>query len=252
MTNSTWGLRPILFHLGGFPVEAYPVFVFLALVIGLWVYKQQLKKDQIKSSNALYIVIFALIGGVIGSKIPIIIMYWKQINSAPESWDILFSGRTILGGLIGGAVGTFAAKKLFKIEDRLGNQIAIPVALGIAVGRVGCLLRGCCYGQQTNLLWGIDFGDHIFRHPTQIYEIVFNVFMVGYLYWRKQSVAKPGELFKLFLNCYLSFRFVLEFIRVEKISFTGLTDFQILCVISLIYINRNLISLLFKRKVVEL
>jgi prolipoprotein diacylglyceryltransferase len=129
----------------------------------------------------------------------------------------------------------------------LGNQIAIPVAIAMAVGRIGCLLRGCCYGKPTALIWGVDFGDHILRHPTQIYEIIFDILLVAFLVWKKKRIAKPGELFSIFMNCYLSFRFMLEFIRVEKVSSLGLTDFQLICVISLIYINRKKILNLILR-----
>ena len=229
-------------------MEAYPVFVLLALLSGIFVYLIELRRDRIESANALYIAIFAIVGGIIGSKLPIILIYWHELNSSPNSLDVLVSGRTIVGGLIGGALGTFLAKKLFHIKERLGNQIAIPVAVGMAVGRVGCLLRGCCYGQATSLPWGIDLGDHIARHPTQLYEMLFDILLVFYLAWRKKQGVEAGELFKIFLNGYLSFRFFLEFIRVEKIGFIGLTDFQVLCVISLVYINRNLGSKLFDRK----
>lgn len=248
MMEPSWGLKPVLFYIKGFPVEAYPVFVFIALVTGILVYKIELKKDNIQKSNAFYIALFAIFGGIIGSKLPIIFMYWKELNSEHNNLQLILSGRTIVGGLIGGTVGTFIAKKAFKIKERLGNQLAIPVAISMAVGRIGCVLRGCCYGQPTTLPWGLDFGDHILRHPTQIYEIFFDIGFAVYLSWRKKRGVLPGELFKIFLNGYLGFRFFLEFIRVEKISATGLTDFQLLCVISLIYINRQFIIQLFKRK----
>ncbi|MDF2890607.1 MAG: prolipoprotein diacylglyceryl transferase [Clostridia bacterium] len=239
MLDETWGLKPVLFYIGKYPVEAYPVFLLIAIATGIGVYVWQLKKDGIRSSNALYIAIFAIFGGTIGAKLPLIFIYWNELNSNPDSLNILLSGRTIVGGLIGGAAGTFLAKKMFGIKDRLGNQLAIPVAVAMAVGRIGCLLRGCCYGQPTALPWGVDFGDHIFRHPTQVYEIIFDLSLVCFLIWKKKKELKPGELFRTFLNSYLSFRFLLEFIRVEKISSLGLTDFQLLCVISLIYINRK-------------
>ena len=251
MISEDWGIKPVLFNIMGVPVEAYPTFVFLALVSGILVYLIQLKKDRIQNSNALYIALFAIIGGVIGSKIPIIIMNWELLNSNQGSLEQILSGRTIVGGLIGGAVGTFSAKKIFKIKERLGNQIAIPVAVGMGVGRLGCLFRGCCYGQPTSLPWGIDFGDHIGRHPTQIYEIVFDLFLVIYLGWRKKKGVMPGQLFKIFLSCYMSFRFLLEFIRVETVLLFGLTDFQLLCIISLIFINRQAIFQLFGRKGVQ-
>jgi prolipoprotein diacylglyceryltransferase len=249
MLNETWGLKPVLFYIGKFPVEAYPVFLLIALLAGIGAYIWQLRKDGIHSSNALYIAIFAIFGGTIGAKLPLIFIYWQELNSNPESMNILLSGRTIVGGLIGGAAGTFLAKRIFGIKERLGNQIAIPIALAMAIGRIGCLLRGCCYGEPTLLPWGLDFGDHILRHPTQAYEMVFDLLLVAFLIWKKKQDPKPGQLFRIFLNSYLSFRFVLEFIRVEKGSFIGLTDFQLICMISLIYINRKEIwHMIFRRK----
>lgn len=249
MLNEAWGLKPVLFYIGKFPIEAYPIMLLIALLTGIVIYIWQLRRDGIHSSNALYIAIFAIFGGTIGAKLPLIFIYWQELNSNPDSLNILLSGRTIVGGLIGGAAGTFLAKKMFGIKERLGNQIAIPVAAAMAVGRIGCLLRGCCYGKAATLPWAVDFGDHILRHPTQLYEIIFDLLLVAFLSWKKKQNIKPGELFRTFLNSYLSFRFVLEFIRVEKVSILGLTDFQLLCMISLIYINRKeLLNLILKRK----
>lgn len=246
--NELWGLKPVLFNIGEFPIESYPVMLFLALLVGGAIYLWQLKKDGIKSSNAFYIALFGIIGGTIGAKLPLIFMYWNELNTNGNSLNNILQGRTVVGGLIGGTVSIFIAKKIFNIKERMGNQLAIPIAVGMAIGRIGCLLRGCCYGKETHLPWGIDFGDHILRHPTQIYEMIFDISMVIYLYIRKQKGVKPGQMYSIFLNGYLSFRFLLEFIRVEKVSSIGLTDFQILCIVGLIFINRKSIKFLFKRK----
>lgn len=249
--NELWGLKPVLFNIGGFSIESYPVMLFLALLVGIAIYVWQLKKDGIKSSNAFYIALFGIVGGTIGAKLPLIFMYWKELNSNTNSLNTILQGRTVVGGLIGGTVSIFIAKKIFNIKERMGNQLAIPIAVAMAIGRVGCLLRGCCYGKETHLAWGIDFGDHILRHPTQIYEMIFDIAMVVYLCIRKRKDVKPGQLYSIFLNGYLGFRFLLEFIRVEKVSSIGLTDFQVLCIVGLIFINRKSIKLLFKRKEVD-
>lgn len=241
----------MLFYLAGLRIESYPVFVLLALLTGILLYRWQLRQDRIQGSNALYIAIFAISGGIIGAKLPIIIMYWQELNAAPHSLSVILSGRTIVGGLIGGTLGTWGAKRLFGIKERLGNQIAIPLAVSMAVGRIGCLLRGCCYGEATTLPWGIDFGDHILRHPTQIYEMIFDGLLVLFLIWKKQPGVRPGELFTILINSYLSFRFWLEFIRVEKVFWLGLTGFQWLCVASLLYINRQFIIQIVKRRRVK-
>lgn len=246
--NESWGLKPVLLKIGDYSIESYPVMLFLALLAGIAIYLWQLKKDGIKSSNAFFIALFGIVGGTIGAKLPLIFMYWSEINANTNSLNAVLQGRTIVGGLIGGTISIFIAKRIFHIKERMGNQLAIPIAVAMAIGRIGCLLRGCCYGKETHLAWGIDFGDHILRHPTQIYEIIFDIAMVIYLSSRKRKGVKPGQLYSIFLNGYLSFRFLLEFIRVEKVSFIFLTDFQMLCMVGLLFINRKYLKSIFMRK----
>ena len=247
-TNEAWGLRPVLFKIGDYSIESYPVLLFIALLTGIFIYVWQLRKDGIKSSNAFYIALFGIVGGTIGAKLPLIFMYWNEINSSTNSLNSVLQGRTIVGGLIGGTVSIFIAKRIFNIKERMGNQLAVPIVVAMAIGRVGCVLRGCCYGKETNLAWGINFGDHILRHPTQIYEIIFDISMVIYLCKRKRKGVKPGQLYSIFLNGYLSFRFLLEFIRVEKVSFIFFTDFQMLCIVGLLFINRRYLKSIFMRR----
>jgi prolipoprotein diacylglyceryltransferase len=245
--SEPWGLRPILFEIGDISVMSYPFFVTLAMFVGFGIYMAQIKKDQVRNMNAFAIVIFALIGGAIGAKLPLLFIYWKELTVDGLNPAIIFAGRSIVGGLLGGLLGAKLVKKSLKIDVRLGNQIAIPVAFAMAIGRIACLLEGCCYGKPTNSSYGIDFGDHILRHPTQLYELVFDVILGIYLIYRKKKGIEPGGLFRLFINSYLGFRFFNEFIRVEVVGWLGLTDFQWICMISLIFINRTtIIRLLMK------
>lgn len=237
--NVDWGLRPILFSIGPYRIESYPFFVTLAIFVGLMIYLFEIKKDDVRSMNALYIVIFALIGGAIGAKLPLVFIYWDELTHDGLDPAIILSGRSIVGGLLGGFLGAKLVKKALHVQVRMGNQIAIPIAFSMAIGRIACLLRGCCYGKATNSSFGIDFGDHILRHPTQLYELVFDLFLAFYLIYRKKKGIEPGGLFRLFLNSYLGFRFLNEFIRVEAIGWLGLTDFQWICIISLVFINKH-------------
>jgi phosphatidylglycerol:prolipoprotein diacylglycerol transferase len=113
---------------------------------------------------------------------------------------------------------------------------APAIALGVAIGRIGCFLRGCCFGKETSLPGGVDFGDGILRHPTQLWESIFMFLLFGFLMWKRTKNPKPGELFRILGISYFGFRFLIEFIRVEKIAFFGLTWFQIICLLALIYL----------------
>lgn len=240
------GLRPILFEIGGVAVPSYSFFVLLALVIGVLIYKALLGREGIERSNALAIALFGLLGGAIGSKVPLVIMYWDRLKDS-TNLELLMSGRTIVGGLLGGMISVMLAKRILGIKVRLGNHIAIPVAVGMGIGRIGCLLGGCCYGKPTTGFWGMDLGDHVLRHPTQLMEMVFDLVLAAVLFLyserarKRGETLKPGILFQYFLNAYMSFRFLLEFIRVEDIGYMGLTNFQWLAIVTLIYVNvRNL------------
>ena len=88
---------------------------------------------------------------------------------------LLLGGKTIVGGLVGGLIAVESVKRLRGIRVATGDLLALPLVLGIAIGRIGCFLSGLedqSYGIATGLPWGVDFGDGIARHPTQLYEIV--------------------------------------------------------------------------------
>lgn len=243
-----WGVKPILFTYGNIVIPSYSAMLLLALIVGILVYVIQSKRENKISENAFYIVFAALFFGTLGAKIPIWIGNYELILSNPQNLGLLLSGRTILGGLIGGTLGVYFTKKIFKINIRIGNEIAPSVAVGVAIGRVGCFLQGCCFGMATNLPWGVDFGDGVHRHPTQIYEVIFNLLVFVYLLAIKSKISEQGKLFKIYLNLYFSFRFVIELIRVEKVIFLGLTGYQITCLLALIYINRKLIIKFFHQR----
>jgi len=230
--NMDWGIRPVLFNIGSFQIPSYSFFILLGLVMGIIVYYLEAKKHKQLSENTFYIFLGALIGGAIGAKLLMMMIYWNQLT-----WDIILTGKSIVGGLIGGTIGVLITKKILRISDqRKGNIFAPAIAIGLAIGRVGCFLRGCCYGTQTSLPWAVNFGDGILRHPTQLYESLFMFGMFFFLLWNKKNKPAPGSQFKLLMIAYFIFRFFVEFIRVEPIAFLGLTWFQIISVLCLGYL----------------
>jgi hypothetical protein len=94
-------------------------------------------------------------------------------------------GKTIVGALIFGLISVELIKRYIGLRQSTGDLYAIPLALGIAIGRIGCFLTGLSdntYGTPTNLPWAINFGDGIPRHPTQLYEIIFLIALIPLLY----------------------------------------------------------------------
>ena len=241
VTDPTWGVRPVLFHLGPLPVPSYAVFVTLGLAAGLWVYWREARRQRAASENTFYILMAGLTGGVIGAKIPILVLEWKNLAAHFPDPGPLVSGRSIVGGLVGGALAVVLVKRWLGIRDRRGNLFAPAIALGVAVGRIGCFLEGCCYGIPTRLPWGVDFGDGIPRHPTQLYESAFLLGLFLVLRRAQPRVTAPGLLFRALMIAYMSFRFLVEFIRVEPTGWLGLTLFQWIALLAVLYYGGSIL-----------
>jgi len=225
---ANWGILPNIFG-----INTYTIFVLLGLAAGIYVYYLLAKKEKSLGDNTFYIAVAALVGGTLGAKLPIWIINYKAIIAALPNPMAILSGRTITGGLIGGTLAVMYVKHKLGIREKRGNLFAPGIALGVAIGRIGCFLRGCCYGIHTSLPWGVDFGDGP-RHPTQLYEAIFMLGMFFYLITRKK--AKPGQLFFILMNSYFVFRFFIEFIR-DNPHYFGLTLFQYISVAALLFIN---------------
>jgi|SRR5882672_682234 len=126
----------------------------------------------------------AFVGGTLGSKL----LYWLEDPQLTlqhlHDPAYLLGGKTIVGALLGGLFAVEAMKRYIGLHQSTGDLFAIPVAVGLAIGRIGCFLTGLSdntYGTPTSLPWGVDFGDGIDRHPTQLYEIVFLLALIALL-----------------------------------------------------------------------
>jgi phosphatidylglycerol---prolipoprotein diacylglyceryl transferase len=230
-----WGIKPNLFSSGNLEINSYSFFVLLGLIVGLIVYYILAKNEKKLSEKSFYVLLAGLGGGILGAKIPMWVLNFNLIiQSFPDITPIL-SGRTITGGLIGGTLAVIYAKKKLKIKEKKGNLFAPGIAIGVSIGRIGCFLKGCCYGIKTNLPWGVNFGDGILRHPTQLYESIFMFGLFFYLLYKRKT-AKPGYLFYLLMNIYFIFRFFIEFIR-DNPHYFGFTLFQYISIGALLFIN---------------
>ena len=110
----------------------------------------------------------------------------------------------------------------------------------MAIGRIGCFFTGCCYGVHTHITWlGINFGDGLLRFPTQLIEMVFCLILFGYLFYKQQKKKEnliQGILFKELVLYYFTFRFIIEFIRDTNKNIIGLSIYQIICLLGIIFI----------------
>ncbi len=172
------------------------------------------------SEKFLYIILAALLGGLIGSRLGSALFVYREFyfKNPLMIFSPVAGGKTVVGGLIGGYFGVITAKRIFNINRSTGDVFAPGLALGIAIGRIGCFLNGCCYGTVSNLPWSIRINGQLV-HPTQIYESLFCFLLFIFLWVIRSRVRKEGDLFKIFLLIYSFFRFWIEFLRGDKVIF---------------------------------
>src|SRR5437868_6402128 len=161
-------------------------------------------------------------GAMLGAKLPFVLSDWTGLMSG-TAW--LTDGKTIMCGIVGGYFGVEVAKWALDVRVKTGDTFAVPVAVGVAIGRIACFVGGCCFGTPTSLPWGICFvraGDSLPRHPTQLYEALFHLSMAGLLFAFQQHGMFRGQLIKLYILVYLAYRFLSEFIRPEPVLLVGM------------------------------
>jgi phosphatidylglycerol:prolipoprotein diacylglycerol transferase len=234
---------PVYLHLFGLTFPAHLIFEGLAYPLGFvsfrWLKSQY--GDSIPQEVRWSVIAAAAVGAVVGSKA----LYWLEDPQwILRHWNQLqavWGGKTIVGGLAGGLIAVEYAKKRLGFGGRTGDLFAVPLCVGIAVGRVGCFLSGLAddtYGNVTSLPWGIDFGDGLKRHPVQLYEIVFVACLAGFLLWRMRRPHLQGDIFKFFMVAYFGWRLAIDLLKPDP-KFLFLNTLQWACCVVLAYYFRD-------------
>ncbi|HPZ08009.1 MAG TPA: prolipoprotein diacylglyceryl transferase [Candidatus Eremiobacteraeota bacterium] len=206
--------------IGPFDIYTYAVVLVIGFIIGLtWALKYS-KPEDVKPETVMDLSICILIGGIIGARfIHVLINYQEYSIRDPvkiinfREGGLAWYG-AVLGAIIGGIIFARISRILFW---KLADICSAPVMLGLAIGRIGCFLNGCCYGKPTNLPWGVEFPDvyppGVSRHPTQIYEALLDIGIFYILNLINKKKKFHGEIFCYFIGLYSIARFIVEFYR---------------------------------------
>jgi phosphatidylglycerol---prolipoprotein diacylglyceryl transferase len=223
----------------------HPIFETLGYTVGYAVYRRSRDRngDFLPDDSRWLIIAAASIGALLGSRL---LGLLEEIPVSQLTWENLFlpGGKTIVGGLLGGWLAVEIAKRFKQIQSRTGDLFTVPLCIGIAIGRVGCFLAGLAddtFGTPTSRSWGVNFGDGIPRHPTQVYEILFLISLVFALRHYDRSPHPEGATFRLFLAAYLGWRLLIDFIKPQPLHY-GLNLIQWACLAGLIALTPDIIS----------
>jgi len=238
---------PVAIHVASVTILLHTITEVVALFIGFryFLYLRNKQSDAISSNNRTWIIIGAIFGAVIGSRLiggledPVAMMQSKNIPLH------FYENKTVVGGFLGGLVGVEFTKKIVHEKSASGDLFTYPMILALIIGRMGCFSMGVheeTYGLPTKLLWSMNLGDGIPRHPVCLYEIIFLALLwMSLVQIEKKFALANGARFKLFMINYLLFRFLLDFIKPHYTFSIGLSTIQITCLTGLIYYYRFII-----------
>ena len=219
-------------------VHPHVVFEVLAYASGFQLLRWRRRKsgDSVPIEQRVWLLVAAVAGAALGAKV----LFWLEDPAA--TWahrtdpDWLITGRTIVGALLGGWMATEVAKRPMGITRSTGDVFVLPLAVGMAVGRIGCFLSGVedgTHGVETRFFLGMDLGDGLIRHPTALYEMGVLVVLGAAL--ERWKPAVQGDRFLAFMAGYLGFRLGVEFLKTQPALFLGLSAIQFACIGGLAY-----------------
>lgn len=242
---------PVYLWVGSWRIHPHFFFEALAYAIAFRLVLLNSRHDTIAKTQRSSVVVGGLVGALVGAKLLVLLQHIDFLLQNWQQFLLLFiQGKTVVGALLGGLIGVEFTKKLIGVTRSTGDVFVYPLIVGTAIGRIGCFLTGLSdrtYGVTTTLPWGVDFGDGIYRHPTQLYEVIFLLGLLIFLLVRSRYQRQEGDLFKFYMMAYLGFRFVIDFIKPDFHPFLGLSAIQIACMLGFLYYWRS-IALIFAFK----
>jgi phosphatidylglycerol:prolipoprotein diacylglycerol transferase len=221
-------VHPRLIEIGNFSLPTYGLLVASGLILGLLVTVNLAKRQGIDEDRIWNMGLVAILAGIIGSKLLYLLTTWQEHPDQQLrifSLDTLQSGGVFSGGLLLSIVVCYwYAVRHHMPKLKTADSFAPGIALGHAVGRLGCFAAGCCYGKPTTLPWGVTFTNRIAGelvgtplnvrlHPTQIYEFVAEGLIFVLLLRLFRHRRFPGEISAAYLFLYGVARYFLEFLR---------------------------------------
>ena len=238
----TIGIDPIAITIGPISIAWYGIFIALGiLVLVLWMLWQVKKGANLSRDTVITAALVGIPSGIIFAKVLHVVDLWEYYIQNPGQ-IISGSGLTAWGAVLGAALGIWVYSR-FSRKFQFGyfaDVIAPGIILAQAIGRVGCTINGCCYGLPTSLLWGVVYTHPnslaplgVAIHPTQPYELIYNLIVFGILFALRGRFKPDGSLFLIYLSLYSLWRVGIDFIREGTPFLFGLHQAQVIAIIVL-------------------
>lgn len=242
-------MLPKLFSIGDFFLPTYGLLVAIGFLLGLWITVRFARQARMPEDKITNLVIYCALAGLAGAKLFMFFFDWRVYWNDPReifTLSTLRAAGVYQGGFVVAVIVAILYMRRMNLPMLETCDIFSPgIAAAHAVGRLGCLAAGCCWGRETTVPWAITFrnpdahemsGTPLLTplHPTQLYESAANILIFGFLYWRIRKPHVAGEIFGWYLILYSIARFIIEFYRVhEQGTYAGLSLTQWIAIVTL-------------------
>jgi len=235
-------IDPVAIQIGGTEIRWYSLAIMTGVIVGTLIAAREGKKKGINPEDIYSLSLWVVLGGIIGARLFHVMENLGHYVDNPS--DLMeFQGLAIWGAVAGGGIATVIYARIKQLPfKRLADAIVPGLLVGQIIGRLGCIVNGDAYGDETGLPWGFIYKHpeasipkglmNVPTHPYPVYEMLFNgIILLALIGFLRRYLKTDGTLFLSYLSLYAVGRFVLSFVREEKIWFWGLQEAQVIAMI---------------------
>jgi phosphatidylglycerol:prolipoprotein diacylglycerol transferase len=251
-------MRPILFVIPGWdiPIHSYGVMIFVACASALAMAVWRARRERVDPNAVYELATWLFLGGVIGARVFYFVQHPEALHHPSDFFRTWQGGNVFYGCILGGLTGSvlYWLRRPFPFL-RMADVAAPAVAIGAALGRIGCFLNGCCHGAVCDLPWAVRFpaGSHAWVrqlnaglippealaslpvHPTQLYSSLAAFWLLGPLLLYARPPHRPGQVMAVLMIVYPLTRWPIEALRSDElVVFAGMSWSQNISVALLI------------------
>lgn len=219
---------PKLISIGSFFLPTYGVLVAIAFLTAIYLTGRLARRAGLESEKVTNLAVYCAIAGMVGAKLFMFLFDWKAYASNPSdifSFSTLQAAGVYQGGLLLAVLTAVLYMRREHLPGLVTTDVFAPgIAIGHAIGRLGCFAAGCCWGKECHLPWAVTFTNpdahqltdvplNLPLHPTQLYESMSEVAIFFFLWWYIHREHRAGTVIGWYMVLYSSVRFLVEFVR---------------------------------------
>lgn len=245
MVRISISIDPVIFTLGSLEVRWYSVAILAAILVGVWIAEREYRRRNLAPEHFGSLALYAIAGGILGARVLHIIDRFDYYADHPAHiLNFQSGGLAIYGAVLGGFAGVAVATRVYGVALLpVIDAVAPALAIGQAIGRIGCIINGDAWGSRTD--WPLAFVYtnpesyipnrliDVPTHPYPLYDLALNVVLFAVVWRLRRRPLPAGALFATFVTLYAIGRFVISWVREERVWFLGLQEAQVIALAGL-------------------